>query len=108
MDRLTSLCAKILARLIEQKERYGTAACQCGKGRVVITWEELPQNGDELTGTQKRILEVLGTAPITVRAILREADYAPSSESTVRKALAELVRLGRVLHTPDGYSRVTE
>jgi hypothetical protein len=107
MDRLTALCAKILARLIEQKERYGTAACQCGKGRVVITWEEVPEE-IELNGTHKRILEVLGTVALTVRAILREADYAPSSESTVRKALAELVRLGRVLHTPDGYSRVTE
>lgn len=106
MDRLTSLAARVLARVLEAKAKYGTASCTCGKGELLITWRE--KKTIELTTTQRRVLEALAERTKTVAAIMREADYAQSSESTVRQALADLVRMALARHTPDGYCKVAE
>jgi hypothetical protein len=106
MDRLTLLAALALARVLRAKAKFGTASCACDKGELVITWRE--KKTLELSVTQQRVFDVLKVAPRTVRVIMREADYAQASESTVRQALADLVRLTLARHTPDGYSRAGE
>jgi hypothetical protein len=103
MDRLTALCARVLARLLESDVGFGSKSCQCGKGRVVITWEQPNPEEVELSGTHRRLLDVLRREPLSVRSILREAGYAKSSESTVRQGLADLVKMRRATHSSAGY-----
>lgn len=103
-NSVSAIAANALAAVIEN----GIAPDQSAKvtdGRVevVLLIRAFTPNSVRLSKTHARILAALASNAKPARAIAREAGFSHGSLGAVRQGLADLVRLGKVVHTPDGY-----
>lgn len=101
---ISSVAALALSRLLESGSTSGKSVVTDGVMEVVLVFRPVAAGDLKLTKSHSKVLSVLESEPKSAKQIARESGYSPGSLTAVRQCLCDLVRAGRVSHTPDGYT----